>query len=293
MFSRLPCLEAAREAYQRLDLVPTLLKPHRNWDTIRDGWIAREGRGFMCSKKSQEIRSEFDRERFFQHCFLYQGKYVLIYTHPKFVWWTDDLFSELCQKAWWVSDVTHPTSKLFWSWKSAVVPPQLLSPRKCCHTLPASQLTLCPLKIGHPKIKEVRSIFQPYLFIHLTFKGGFYVSFRECKMCKGWWLTSISNPQRFWLTTNPAVELTMGPGAPMDPVWCCRKAKKYAAGSTWRDGERWVSFFSKQRKVEERSKKNCWLMSFGYNRVYETASTYSFGWPISYLSADFSSFLDL
>ena len=100
-----------------------------------------------------------------------------------------------------------------------------------------------PLKNRPSKKKEVRSIFQPYLFIHLNFKGGFYVSFRECKMCKGWWLTSISNPQRFWLTTNPAVELTMGPGAPMDPVWCCRKAKKYAAGSTWRDGERWVSFF--------------------------------------------------
>lgn len=198
----------------------------------------------MCSKKSQEIRSEFDRERFFQHCFLYQGKYVLIYTHPKFVWWTDDLFSELCQKAWWVSDITHPTSKLFWSWKSAVVPPQLLSPRTCCHTLPASQLTLCPLKIGHPE-KEVRSIFQP--FDSFDFQG-LYVSFRECKICKGWWLTNISNSQRFWLTNNPAVELTMD----QEPQWIqSGAAVKRICGRVslkrwWKVGQ----FFSKQRKVE-------------------------------------------
>ena len=53
---RLPCLEAAREAYQRLDLVPTLLKPHRNWDT--SGMIEWEGRkGVSCVPRNLKTQN--------------------------------------------------------------------------------------------------------------------------------------------------------------------------------------------------------------------------------------------
>ena len=57
--------QAAREAYQRLGLVPTLLKPHRKLGCfIRDEWMieweGREGVGRGCSKKPQDTKSEFE-----------------------------------------------------------------------------------------------------------------------------------------------------------------------------------------------------------------------------------------